>query len=57
MYLKNKALKICFRLSEADNSALEALASRMKMTRSDFIRFIIKSYLVQIERILEDENK
>lgn len=56
MYLKNKALKICFRLSEADTNALEAIAFRMNMTRSDFIRFIIKSYLVQLERTFENEN-
>lgn len=56
MYLKNKVFKISLRLSERDINALDILSNRVKKNRSEMVRFILKSYLSQIERSLNNEN-
>lgn len=52
MYLKDKSETITIRLSLADKKELERLASKMRMNSSEFIRFLIKSYLSSIKGIL-----
>lgn len=56
MYLKNKVFKISLRLSERDINALDDLSKHMNKNRSELIRFVIKSYLSQIERTINLEN-
>ena len=55
MYLKDKKSLITLRLSERDNKTLADLCKRMKKTKSELIRFIIKSYLAQIERLINED--
>lgn len=57
MYLKDKTSFITLRLSERDSKTLADLCKRMKKNKSDLLRFIIRSYLIQIERVLNENNK
>lgn len=57
MYLKDKTSFITLRLSERDNETLANICKRMNKNKSDLLRFIIRSYLIQIERVLNENNK
>lgn len=52
MYLKDKSESITIRLSLTDKKELERLAAKMNMNSSEFIRFLLKSYLYSIKGIL-----
>lgn len=56
MYLKDKKFLITLRLSERDNDTLADLCKRMNKSKSELIRFIIKSYLAQLERIFNEDK-
>lgn len=57
IYLKNKTESITIRISLTDKKELERLAAKMNKTPSEFIRFLLKSYLTSIKGVLYENKK
>lgn len=55
MYLKDKTSLISVRISDRDSRTLTYLCKRLKKSKSDLIRFIIKSYLASLERVFNED--
>lgn len=57
MYLKNKNNYIAFRVSDDIYKDITALSDKMHLSRSDLLRFIIESYIIQLRSVSDDNKK
>ena len=57
MYLKDKTVYIALRIPKDLSDNIDSIANKMHSSRSNLLRFIIKSYIISLRSTLNANEK